>query len=250
MELTREKMVIDRAQFLRDSMLHRNGVISPYEYEVSQAQHLQSYISYESMVYSINGVEIQLAQMQESLFDLQQQYTDKKNSFKTQLINNINHLKADLLSWEMTYVLRSPIKGKVTFTTFWVENQNISAGEEAFTVVPTAEQEPLGKALLPLSRSGKVEVGQRVNIRFENFPDTEFGMIRGEVKSISAIPIQVDGQYVYTIEIAFPNRLQTTYGKELPYLPHMRGQADIVTTDVTLLERFLMPLRKAISQGL
>ncbi len=43
----------------------------------------------------------------------------------------------------------------------------------------------LGKALLPLQGSGKVHVGQRVHIRLNNYPDQEFGYVKGQVASIS-----------------------------------------------------------------
>ncbi len=36
---------------------------------------------------------------------------------------------------------------------------------------------------------------------------------------------------------------------KLPYLPEMVAQADIITKDISVLERFIMPLRKAISEG-
>jgi HlyD family secretion protein len=47
-----------------------------------------------------------------------------------------------------------------------------------------------------------------------------------------------------------PDGLMTTYKKELPYLPNMQGRADIITEDITLLERFFMPIKKALSEGL
>ena len=100
---------------------------------------------------------------------------------------------------------------------------------------------PLGQALLPLRGSGKVKVGQRANIRLTNYPDMEFGYLRGEVRSISPVPT-ADGMYV--VDIALPNGLQTNYGKELPITREMKGNADIVTDDVRLIERLIMPLKK------
>lgn len=39
----------------------------------------------------------------------------------------------------------------------------------------------LGDYHLFLRGSGQVAIGQKVNIRFDNFPDYEFGIIRGTV---------------------------------------------------------------------
>ena len=62
----------------------------------------------------------------------------------------------------------------------------------------------------------------------------------------------MDGQNVknYVIDIILPDGLRTSYDKDLPFLSEMEGQADIITEDISLLERFLMPIRKVITEGL
>ena len=105
--------------------------------------------------------------------------------------------------------------------------------------------------MLPTERSGKVKVGQKVNIRFNNYPDNEYGIVKGVVKNISLIPAsQGQGTKSYIVDIELPNGLKTTYNKTLPFLPEAEGQADIITDDITLLERFLLPLRKVITESL
>ncbi|NDV95907.1 HlyD family secretion protein [Dysgonomonas sp. 521] len=151
----------------------------------------------------------------------------------------------------LDYALITPIDGQVTFTNYWVKNQNITAGEIVFTVIPHDNNEIIGKAQMPLARSGKVKTGQKVNIRFTNFPDNEYGIIKGRVRNISMVPTRgTEGTNYYTVEIELPDGLRTTYNKELPYLPEMQAQADIVTDDISLLERFFMPLRKIWTEGM
>ena len=104
---------------------------------------------------------------------------------------------------------------------------------------------------MPITRSGKVKVGQKVNIRFVNFPDNEYGITKGIVKNISMVPTKdAQGMNYYTVEIELPEGLTTNYNKELPYLPEMQAQADIVTENISLLERFFMPLRKIWTEGM
>ena len=52
------------------------------------------------------------------------------------------------------------------------------------------------------------------------------------------------------VDIELPNGLRTSYNKELLFLPEMEGQADIITEDMSLLERFLMPIKKVMTEGL
>ncbi|SEG22865.1 HlyD family efflux transporter periplasmic adaptor subunit [Parabacteroides chinchillae] len=146
----------------------------------------------------------------------------------------------------LPYCLTSPIDGKVTFTKYWNENQYIPLGDPAFTVVPATSDLLMGKALLPIARSGKVKVGQRVIVRFSNYPDQEFGVVNGTVNSISLVPTDNN----YTIEIAFPKGLTTNYGKTLPVSHEMTATAEIVTDDLRLIERFFMPLKKVFREGL
>jgi len=247
--LVEKQLSISKTQFERDSLLFKNKAGSMLEFETAQNQYLQACITYENMCTSMSNMQLQIKQTEESLYDLEQQYTEKKNNFTGQLLNNINQINAEIHLWEMNYVLISPIAGKITFTKFWVKNQNIASGEIVFTVVPAGEPELIGKATMPVARSGKVKPGQKVNIRFDNFPDAEFGTIKGIVKNISLIPTQINDTYCYTVEIIFPQELLTTYGKMLPFLPDMKGQADIITDDITVFQRFIMPLRQIWQKG-
>ncbi len=42
--------------------------------------------------------------------------------------------------------------------------------------------------LLPAEGAGKVEPGQKVNIRLDNYPYMEYGMLEGVISHISEIP--------------------------------------------------------------
>jgi HlyD family secretion protein len=52
------------------------------------------------------------------------------------------------------------------------------------------------------------------------------------------------------VEISLPDNLITTYKKELPSLPNMQGQADIVTDDMSLLERLVLPMKRVLTESL
>ena len=113
--------------------------------------------------------------------------------------------------------------------TVWSRNQNVKAGETVFTIQPSDSSRVLGKALLPLQGSGKVHVGQRVHIRLNNYPDQEFGYVKGQVASISPAPTE-EGMYIV----------------EMPVSRELKGTADIILADKNVLERLLAPLRKVV----
>jgi HlyD family secretion protein len=248
-QITEEQFQIVQKQYLRDSLLNAKGVISNQDLETTQNTFLQNLASRENMHSSLENMQIQIGQLKESLLDTEKQGTEKLNSLQTQIQSLVSQLKTEIQVWELNYALIAPMNGTITFTNYWTVNQNINTGDEVFTIIPN-HYEVIGKALLPVARSGKVKDGQKVNIRLENFPDNEYGILRGKVENISLVPTQTNQVLNYTVEISLPNSLITTYQKELPFLPNMQGQAEIITEDISLLERFVLPIKKILKENI
>lgn len=239
--LADKELVIAHSTYARDSILHHRNAMIIAEFEQSGSRYIQSLQAKESVRMTLTQTAIQLTQSKEVLLDLKKQAMEEEQTQAVNLKNATEQLMVQLTSWEQRYLLKSPIGGKVTFLSVWSPNQNVESGASVFVVAPNEESAPLGQALLPLQGSGKVKMGQRVTIRLTNYPDQEFGYLRGEVKGVSPVPT-ADGLYV--VDIALPNGLKTNYGKELPMTREMKGTADIVTADVRLIERLIMPLKK------
>jgi multidrug resistance efflux pump len=104
------------------------------------------------------------------------------------VIQAFYELKKAIKNWELNYVLRSSIAGQVTFLQIWTPSQNVAAGDNVFAVIPLNNQNYIGKVKAPAQNSGKIKVGQDVNIRLANCPDREFGMLKGTIKNISLTP--------------------------------------------------------------
>jgi len=163
------------------------------------------------------------------------------------LHNATEALNAQVKAWEHDFLMASPINGIVNRMGVWSNNQHVTAGETVFTVIPSGQDSPKGKAMLPVQGAGKVKTGQRVNVRINNFPDQEFGYLSGKVISISGVPT-AEGFYV--VEVDFPGGMKTNYGRVLPVSRQMQGTADIITEDLRLIERFFMPVKKIMTNGL
>lgn len=249
-ELVNQQLGIIYKQYRRDSTLHTKGAVSGKDLETSHNQYIGGQLSMENMHSTLENLRIQLAEMKENLLDTKYQYIDKESTLTTQLKSLTIQLLTEIQAWEISYALIAPIPGKVTFTNYWTENQNITSGDIAFSVIPSSNNKLIGKALLPAERSGKVKVGQKVNIRFSNYPDNEFGLIRGKIQNISLISVKVETKNHYVVEIDLPDGLTTTYGKKLPFVSEMEGQADIITDDLSLLERILLPIKKILTESL
>lgn len=157
----------------------------------------------------------------------------------------VSQLLAAIRQWEMNYCLMAPSEGRVQLLRQGVPNLFVSAGDVFGRIVPEGGETWIGRALLPIQRSGKVKVGQRVIVRFSNFPDQEFGIVNGRLSSVSMVPTEDN----YMVEIAFPHGLTTNYGKHLSVSYEMKATAEIVTDDLRLIERFFQPLKKIFKEG-
>lgn len=238
-----EQLNTTKSIFERDSILIAKNLISDNEYDISKSSFLQKQQSYLSFHASLKQSELQLMKDEENLLDLQQQATELERKYLLSLQNATETLKAQIKMWERDYLLASPINGAVSQMGVWSRNQNVNIGETVFTVIPKQQNMPKGKAMLPIQGAGKVKIGQHVNVRINNFPDQEFGYLRGIVESISSIPT-TEGFYV--VEVSFPNGMLTNYRKKLPITQQMLGSAEVITEDLRLIERLFMPLKKIL----
>ena len=142
--------------------------------------------------------------------------------------------------------MKSPIDGTITFTKIWSVNQNVVTGDKVVTIIPEKTSKIIGKLTIPISGSGKVKTGQKVNIKLINYPYMEFGMIEGKIKSISLIP----SDNTYMAEVEFPEGLKTNYNKQIKFSQEMQGSAEIITADIRLIERLFNPIKSLFKKHL
>jgi HlyD family secretion protein len=235
----KEQLELVENQLKRDSLLLRTSAIAKSDWERSKSSYLQSKLSYENSKVSLDNTQITIAQMEQNLLEINQQSFEQRKQLLLSLQTAIDNLQNQINAWTKMYVLTTPISGKVTFVKFWSKNQNVEAGKDVFSVVPTAESKIIGKIKLPIKGSGKVKEGQQVNIKLDNYPYLEYGIIIGKINSVSLMPSEDN----YSVEVEFPNGLTTNYKKKLAFGQNMQGSAEIITEDIRLIERFVQPLR-------
>ena len=253
--VVQQQYTLSHRQYVRDSTLNVQNMISDAEHDASQISFLHSRLSLESSRIALDNAVMQINQSRQSILDLQLQELERQGQLQAEVKTSLDNLLNAFNTWEMAYVLKTPVDGIVDVSKFWNVNQNITAGETIFTIIQNSplsvssgeiddELGLIGRAALSIAGSGKVKTGQAVNIRFLNFPDIEYGIVRGVVSNISIVPTGDS----YTLEVNFPNGLTSTYGNELPFYQEMYATAEIITDDMRLLERLFMPLKKVFSE--
>ena len=191
---------------------------------------------------NVANARMQLSQVMRQVTENQEQKSEQQNTLLSSVREKYENLYNQLLAWEQTYVLRTPVAGKISFTNIWKINQQIAEGTPVFSVVPVSRHNIIGRIQLPISGSGKVKVHQKVNIRLDNYPYLEYGMLRGKITGISLVPFtSATGNY-YTAEVSLDKGLTTIYNKTLPFGQELQGNAEIITNDRRLIERLVAPL--------
>jgi len=237
-QLLNKECKLTQRQYGRDSSMHSQELISDSDFEKSQSQLISKKYSYEQTKTSITTAELQVENLHQNILELELQ-KEKQLSNQLLLIDELlENVQSSIDRWYYQYVLIASTDGDVTFNRFWNENQTVKAGETVLTIIPEDEGEIIGKVQLDFNGAGKVKKGQLANIQFANYPYMEFGMVRGEVKSISLAP---DNNF-YTAQIKLRNGLKTFYGIELEFKQEMKGSAEIITEDFSLLHRIVRPL--------
>ena len=234
--------ILASSQFHRDSTLHVKKVMSDVDFEKSEAAMLKQKYAYQNAMTNLASTQITMNQLKQQIQEQKVLNSESENKLMAALKEKYDNLVNQLKAWEQAYVLKTPIAGQVTFTNFWSVNQFVSAGNVVFNVVPEKEQKIIGKATVPIAGAGKVEVGQRVNIKLDNYPYMEYGLLEGRITNISMVPVSNEKGGYYTAEIELINNLVTNYKKELPFNQEMQGNAEIITKDRRLIERLVEPL--------
>ena len=97
---------------------------------------------------------------------------------------------------------------------------------------------------MPILNTGKLSVGQNVNIKLDNYPYNENGMLQGIVTNISEVP----NKDTYAIDVDLKNGLVTSYNKTLSYKEQMKGKADIITKNISVMDRIFFNFKKLVDK--
>ena len=243
--INESELQLQKNEIARFETLFNKGIISAQEMEAKKLSYLQAQKSYRGLLSSISQLKSSLIDNSKLSQNSQISGTKEEVTLGRNMAQSFYQLKKVIKDWELAYTLKSSVSGVVTFLQVWTENQTINVGDNVFSIIPNAKNGFVGKVKAPALNSGKIKVGQTVNIRLANFPDREFGVLKGKIKNISLVPDK-DGNLLLDVEL--PNGLMTSYKKKILFQQEMKGSAEIVTEDLRLIERILYQFKSIFEQ--
>jgi hypothetical protein len=244
-KLYTENQKLELKKYLRDSSLFTGKFIPESDMEISHQSLIRTRIELQQVRLDYSSKSIEKAEKGQLLQDYRIKRKEEKEKLISILAESFLNLKAEMNIWENSYLLIAPVDGTASFTKFWSANQSVIENEPVISVIPLDAGNFLGRINLKMQRSGKVKIGQSVNIKLSGYPYLEYGMVRGIVRSKSLVP----AGDAYIIELDLPQGLTTLYGIKLDFTQNMQGTAEIITEDIRLLQKIVNPFRYLVSKN-
>ena len=239
--ISKQELDLALQKFNTDSILYVQKVTAAMDFNQAKTTWLQQQRAFRGIETNLISNELQVNQIQKQISDLELQKTEQQQKLELNLANATHELLAQIRKWKETYLITATGSGRVAYLGFLENEMFTEAGKPLFSIIPEVGA-LTARAELPAFGSGKVKVGQQVNIRLENYPFEQFGLLRGVITSISEIP----NEQKYLVMIKLPEKLITTQKKPINFTQQLTGTTEIITEDLRLLERFFYQFRKMV----
>lgn len=235
-----------KERYLKDSILSIDGAISEEELRSRHNTYLSALQNKINMKSSQLSKLAEIEQNETEIAKINITESEGLKKSYMDLLAKRNILKDNISRWFETYVIISPINGKMEYLGFWRENVFVTSSKELFSIIPH-KSAPVGEAYIPISGAGKVRIGQDVDVRISDFPYNEYGYIKGRVRTVSEIPNKYQTNEglleTYLVIVDFPEGLTTNFGKKLNVNFEAKGVANIITRPKRLIERLFDNLK-------
>ena len=243
--LYKKEIAFKKIDLERNKKLFKKGILSKREIEQKELEFLREKRAFQNLRASISNLKEGIGNSNKHLKVNEIKKVQEENKLLKKTIQTYHQLKKAISDWELRYVIKASLDGKVSLLKIYDKNQTVQQGDLVVTIIPILNSEYVGKIKAPILNSGKIKINQRVNIKLANYPNQEFGMLTGKIKNISLISDE-DGNYL--IDVSLPNNLITSYNKKLIFKQEMQGSAEIITEDLRLIERFFYQLRSVFDK--
>jgi HlyD family secretion protein len=218
--------------------LFSQKVIPKVDFQKEESRLLAKTLEIQQAEASIISIKNQQAVKLQEILEVK----NKISTFQISFYESVQNLHRDLQNWDKKFVLRSPISGLVNFN-YYLEAGQVITNDRAVLYINPKRGTAFGEVYVSQNSFGKIKLGQIVIIKFDAYPNDEFGIVEGKVDFISEIP---DDNNHFLVKVLLPKGLITNYNKRLFYRVGMQASAEIITDNARLLERMMKPFYSRI----
>lgn len=249
-ELYTAELELQKKEHGRNKILIEKGAISQLEFEQSQTALLQKERQFESLENTAIQNSIRIEQLN---LENQKLLGDRRRllrNYDFQLAEIISKLEVAFEDWSENYEMKAPIEGELSFATEIKLNKFLQKGQLIGHIIPMTYNETYVSIKAPITNAGKLEVGQKVILKFDAFPYKEFGIIETGLTEITKVPqFNEQNEPYYELKASLKEPLFTDFGNEIPYKPDLMVGVEIITQDKTILQRIFQQLLSLIQHS-
>ena len=239
-ELDEQDVEVSQKTFNANQTLRNKKVLAELDYNDEKSKFINKKMTLPQINNAIIGNESDQNAKEKEIAELDNTIMQQKIIFQQAL----STLKSQIDEWEKKYLLIAPIAGKVTFAALIQENQQLQSNQTICYINPE-NSHYFALLVIPQANLGKVSVGQKVLLKFPSYPFQEYGAVYGKIEFISHIATDSG----YFAKVVLQDGLKTNYGKQVMYRDGLQGDAEIITRDMRLLQRFYFDIVRQIKRG-
>lgn len=142
----------------------------------------------------------------------------------------------------------SPVDGIVDKLHFNYRSAVIPPGESIADIAPLSG-ELIAEIKLPRKEVGFVEVGQFTKIKVDTYNFTQYGVIEGQISSISRTSFKEEDAEFFIVQISLAKDYVERSGTQYKISPHMELTADIQTGTRRIIDYALKPIMAAMEDS-
>ena len=184
----------------------------------------------------------------------------RKAEYKSEALEEINERRRELISIRENLTagsdrvtrtdVRSPVKGIVKHILINTLGGVVQPGESIMEVVPL-DDTLLVEANIKPADIAFLHPDQKAQVKITAYDFSIYGGLDGTVEHISADTIEDEkGENYYLVKVRTKQNSMAYRGEELPIIPGMTAQVDVLTGKKSVLDYLLKPILKAKQNAL
>jgi HlyD family secretion protein len=222
-------------------ILRSKNVISNSEFKQQENKYLSGKYPLEQTATALINNHTAFLAKQKELATLQNTIEEQQSKF----IQALNSMIDETQRWVLNYVVSATVEGKVGYVGILQENQNVSVNQQLFIINP-GNSSFFGEVQVPQYNMGKVALNQKVLVKLHSYPFEEYGVINGKISYLTDVALK---DSVFFAKVQLQNQSQQKNKQIIVLKQGMMADAEIITRESSLLQRFLRNITKLFDNG-
>jgi len=182
--------------------------------------------------------ELAILKVERDIFELSISHRTEIEKNRKQLELSYVDMVNAIRNWESKNLIRSHSNGRIALGDVRSLTRIVNNGDTIASVISNNKGEYVARMQLTQEQIAGVETGNAVNIRLSKYPEHTYGMLISKVNSITFVPYSKR----YVVDVRFHEQLLTSAKKEIKYELGLKGEANIITSNRSVLSRIFNPI--------